>query len=79
MYNFVMKHHVGLFIMGRLLFECFDILHNKNEWVEKYVMVLMDNSYFICCKFEAEINSNIFRFKAFIFNVLTFVKIVPIP
>jgi len=42
-------------------------------------MVLMDNSYFICCKFEAEINSNIFRFKAFIFNVLTFVKIVPIP
>ena len=78
MYNFVTQHHVGLFIMGRLLFECSDILHNKNEWVEKYLMVLMDNSHFIRCKFEAEINTNMFRFKPFIFDVFTFVKIVPI-
>jgi len=41
-------------------------------------MVLMDNSHFIRCKFEAEINTNMFRFKPFIFDVFTFVKIVPI-
>ena len=29
--------------MLRLLFECFDILHDKNKWAQKYVMVLMDS------------------------------------
>jgi len=41
-------------------------------------MVLMDNLYFICWKFKAKRNTKNFRFKTLIFNVLIFVKIVPI-
>jgi len=75
--------------MRSLLFECFDIIHDKNKWVQKDVMVLMNNLHFICWKFEAKINTNIpfeniYFLKTFIpfenlyfFNVLTFVKIVP--
>jgi len=30
-------------------------------------MAFMDNLYFICWKFEAKLNTNIFRFKTFTF------------
>jgi len=36
--------------MITFLLECFDIPYNINQWVCKYVMVFMDNLYFICWK-----------------------------
>jgi len=56
--------------MISLLFECFDIVHNINEYISMLWSLWIIYILF-AENFKAKINTNIFRFKTFIFLMVS--------